>query len=137
MSNNSLSRELRGKRLVGYSIGYFGIFLNNLLIGVFAFQYYVYTINLNSLLVSIGIALQLIIMAIFSIIFGVMIDNKKPGKFGKRRPFLIYGLPIWVLTSILIWLPPWYCPKNNSMFLPTAIYFWVIISSNAISGTSM
>jgi len=105
--------------------------------GVFIFQYYVYTINLNSLLVSIGLTIQLIIAALCSIIWGVIIDNKKPGKFGKRRPYLFYGLPIWVVTSILLWLPPWYCPKNNSMFWPTAIYFWIIITIKAIAGTSV
>ncbi|MFX1394272.1 MAG: MFS transporter [Promethearchaeota archaeon] len=135
MSKTIIPRELHGTKLIGYSIGFFGLFLTNLLISVFAFQFYVYTINLNSLIVSIGIAIRLILSALFSIIFGVMTDNKKPGKFGKRRPFLIYGLPIFVLTSILIWLPPWYCPKNNSIFLPTAFFFFVVIILNAISGT--
>ena len=108
-----------------------------MLSGVFAFQYYVYTINLNSLLVSIGLTIQLVIAALFSVLWGVIIDNKKPGKFGKRRPYLFYGLPIWVVTSILLWLPPWYCPENNSMFWPTAIYFWAIITIKAIAGTSV
>jgi len=107
-----------------------------MLSGVFVFQYYVYTINLNSLLVSIGLAIQLIVAALFSVLWGVIIDNKKPGKFGKRRPYLFYGLPIWVVTGILLWLPP-YCPKDNSMFWPTAIYFWVIITIKAIAGTSV
>lgn len=96
-----------------------------------------YTVNLNSLLVSIGLSIRLIIAAFCSIIWGVVIDNKKPGKFGKRRPYLFYGLPIWVVTSILLWLPPWYCPKDNSMFWPTAIYFWVVITVKSIAGTSV
>ncbi|MFX0187389.1 MAG: MFS transporter [Candidatus Hodarchaeota archaeon] len=137
MSETIKPRELHGPKLFGYSVGFFGLFLTNLLISVFAFQFYVYTINLNSLIVSVGIAIRLILAAVFSIVFGVMTDNKKPGRFGKRRPFLIYGLPIWVLTSILIWIPPWYCPKNNSIFLPTTIYFWIVIILNSISGTSI
>ncbi|TFG00036.1 MAG: MFS transporter, partial [Promethearchaeota archaeon] len=135
MSEIIKPRELHGTKLIGYSIGFFGLFLTNLLIGVFAFQFYVYTVNLNSIIVSIGIAVRLILAAVFSIVFGVMTDNKKPGRFGKRRPFLLYGLPIWVLTSVLLWFPPWYCPKNNSIFLPTAIYFCVVIILNSISGT--
>lgn len=135
MSEIIKPRELHGTKLFGYSIGFFGLFLTNLLISVFALQFYVYTVNLNSLLVSIGLAMQLFFSAIFSIVFGVMTDNKKPGRFGKRRPFLMYGLPIWVLTSILIWLPPWYCPEDNEFFLPTAIYFCVVIILNSISGT--
>ncbi len=136
MSETFIPRELHGKRLIGYSLGGFGFILTNMLGGVFVFQFYVYTINLNSLLVSIGLSMTLVIAALSSIYFGVKIDNKKPGKHGKRRPFLLYGLPIWVLASILIWLPP-YCPQDNSMFWPTAIYFWVISIVKAISGTSV
>ena len=129
-----IPRELRGIRRIGYTSGNFGLNLSNLLISVFAFQFYVYTVNLDSLLVSIGISMNLIIGAIFSIVFGVVADNKKPGMFGKRRPLLIYGLPIWLMTCIAIWTPPWYCPENNSMFWPTAFYFWIVLGINSISG---
>ncbi len=133
MSETLIPRELHGVRLWFYNLGYFGMSLTNIFMGVYVFQFYVYTINLDSIIVSIGIALQLIIFAISAVVFGIMADNKKPGKLGKRRPFLLYGLPIWFLTSILLWLPP-YCPKNNSIYWPTAIYFWVIIIINATSG---
>jgi len=78
MVEDASPRELLGFRLIGYSIGDFGISLVNILFGTFAFQFYVYTINLNSILVSIGISMQLIIGAFFSIIFGVIVDNKTP-----------------------------------------------------------
>ncbi|MFX1573591.1 MAG: MFS transporter [Promethearchaeota archaeon] len=126
-------RELKGKRLIGYSMGDLGLSLGNIFLGVFIFQYYVYTINLNALLVSIGTTTQLIIGALFSIIFGVIVDNKRPGKLGKRRPFLLIGIPIWFITGILIWIPPWKCPEGNSMYIPTAIYFWVLIIIRSIS----
>ena len=87
-----MPRELHGKRLIGYIFGHFGILMANMLAGTFIFQFYVYTINLDSFLTSVGVSLQLIINAIFSIIVGILADNKKPGKFGKRRPFLIYGI---------------------------------------------
>ena len=137
MSKISTPRELHGKRLIGYNLGFFGILLTDILRGVFIFQFYVYTINLNSILVSIGMAIRLIVAAIFYIVFGVITDNKKPGKLGKRRPFLLYGLPIYFLTNILIWIPPWKCPENISMYWPTAIYMWLILIINAISGTSI
>ncbi|MFX1452968.1 MAG: MFS transporter, partial [Promethearchaeota archaeon] len=134
MSITRKPRELHRGRLVGYCIGYFGFILTDVFRGVFLFQYYVYTINLSSILVSIGIAIRLFIAAMSSIIFGVLADNKKPGKLGKRRPFLFYGLPIWVLTCILIWLPPWYCPEKNSIYWPTALWLWVNLILNALSG---
>jgi Na+/melibiose symporter-like transporter len=125
-------RELNGKRLFGYSMGDLGMSLANMFTGVYLFQFYVYTINLNSILVSIGVSTQLIVGALFAIIFGVIIDNKKPGKLGKRRPFLLIGLPIWFAMTILIWSPP-KCPEGNQLFLPTAIYFWVIILVRSIA----
>ena len=125
-------RELHGKRLLGYSLGDLGLLLPRTFEGVFIFQFYVYTVNLNSLLVSIGFSAQLIIGAISAIIFGVIVDNKKPGKYGKRRPFLLIGIPIWVIASILIWYPP-NAPIDNSLYLPTASYFWVIYIIRAIA----
>lgn len=133
MNDSQSPRELTGNRLIGYCIGDLGILLSNLLDAVFIFQYYVYTINLNSVLVSIGISSQLIIGSFFAIIFGVIIDNKKPGKFGKRKPFLLYALPIWVIGSIMIWIPPWKCPLDNSFFLPTTLYFWIVSILTSIS----
>jgi len=129
-------RELHGKRLIGYALGNFGLILTNMFIGIFIFQYYVYTINLDAILTSVGISLQLIISAISSIIFGILADNKKLGRFGKRRPFLLYGLPIWVFTSIIIWLPP-KCPQNNSLFIPTAVFLWSVFIFQSMSGSSM
>lgn len=129
-------RELHGKRLIGYALGNFGLILTNMFIGVFIFQYYVYTINLDSILTSVGISLQLIISAISSIIFGILADNKKLGRFGKRRPFLLYGLPIWLLTSIILWLPP-KCPQNNSLYVPTVVFLWSILIIQSASGSSM
>jgi Na+/melibiose symporter-like transporter len=127
-----LPRELKGKRLFGYSMGDLGMSLVNIFTSIYIFQFYFYTINLNSILVSIGVSTQLIVDAVFGIIFGVIIDNKKPGKLGKRRPFLLIGLPIWFAATILIWLPP-KAPEGNQLFLPTAIFFWVIIIIRSIA----
>jgi len=136
-SKNNALRELRGARKFGYNFGYFGMYLGNMLISVFVFQFYVYTINLSSLLVSIGVFLQLFLGALFSIVIGVIIDNKKPNRLGKRRPFLFYGLPIWAITTVLIFLPPWYCPKNNAFYLPVTLFLWVLLIANAIASGSI
>jgi Na+/melibiose symporter-like transporter len=137
MSEIKTPRELHGMRLFGYNMGFFGIFLTNILISVFAFQFYVYTVNLDAFLTSIGISVNLILTAVFSIFFGIATDNKKPGKFGKRRPFLLYGLPIWALTAVLFWIPPWKCPESNPVYFPTLIYFWVILIINGICSASI
>jgi len=130
-------RELFGKRLYGYSFGDFGIILTNIFINTFIFRFYVYTVNLDSVLVSVGIAAQGIAGALSAIFFGVITDNKKPGKLGKRRPFLLYGLPIWIFTSIIIWLPPWKAPQDNSIYWPTALFLWVVLLTKTIAGSSI
>lgn len=135
MNSSKTLRELKGKRLLGYAVGNFGISLLNIFTGSFVFQFYVYTVNLDSVLASIGLSFNVFISAFFSIIFGVLMDNKKPSKRGKRRPFLLYALPFWVITSIIIWFPPWHSPQNNSLFLPTALYFWIVTVIRALSGT--
>ena len=135
MNDTNQLRELHGFRLFGYTIGQFGFFLTRVLISIFSFQFYVYTINLDSIYASIGLSVSFILNATSMIIFGVLADKKKPGKHGKRRPFIIYALPIWVITSILIWFPPWYCPKNNSFYLPVAIFYWTVLFSAAVSGS--
>ncbi|MHA1727074.1 MAG: MFS transporter [Promethearchaeota archaeon] len=128
-------RELKGIRVIGYTATALGILLNNIFFSVFIFQYYVYTINLDSILVSIGVSINAIVGAMISIITGVIADNKKPNKLGKRRVLMLYGMPAWFLATILIWNPPWYCPPDNQLYLPTAIFFWVVIMVRAISGS--
>ncbi len=136
-SENKRLRELRGARQFGYNFGYFGMYLGNMLISVFVFQFYVYTVNLSSVLVSIGVFFQLFLGALFSIVIGVIIDNKKPKKLGKRRPFLLYGLPIWAITLVLIFTPPWYCPKNNAFYLPVTLYLLILLIVNSIASGSI
>jgi len=110
-NKNEQLRELHGFKLIGYSFATFGMMLSFYFSGSYIFTYYVYTIHLDSVLTSIGSTLSMVIGAFSSILFGVVIDNKKPGKFGKRRPFLLYGLPIWFISATLIWVPIWKPPK--------------------------
>ena len=135
MNSSQPLRELKGKRLLGYTFGNFGMSLLNIFTGSFTFQFYVYTINLDSVLASVGLSFNVFISAFFSIVFGIIMDNKKPGKLGKRRPFLLYALPFWITSNIIIWFPPCYSPANNSLFLPTALYFWGITIMGALSRT--
>ena len=138
MEDSSAPRELHGVKLYGYSVGFFGIMLSNMLGGVFVLQFYAYTINLNSFWVSIAQFIQLFISAFASIIFGVIIDNKKPNKFGKRRPFLLYGLPVWFISCILIWYPPFFIGQTDkSKELLLTIYLSIFLVLKAVSGSSM
>ena len=108
-------RELRGIRLGGYSLGNFGMMLLLMLTESYSYNFYVYTLRLDSILVSVGTTINMITMAFSSIIFGVVLDNKKPRKIGKRRPYILLGLPFWLVSTILVYLPPWKPPQAEAM----------------------
>ncbi len=120
-------RELQGKKLIGYTIGTIGYIIPIALVTAFAYQFYVYTVGLDSLLTSIGIFIGLTIAAFGATIFGVISDNKKPGKLGKRRPFILCGMILLVTTNFLCWIPP-LCPQGQPYYIPTTIYFWIVFA---------
>ena len=84
-------------------------------VNVYTFQFYVYTIGLDALLVSFGMFIGLIVFSFGAILFGVISDNKKPGKMGKRRSFLLLSLLRMIIFMILIWIPP-KCPEGQTMY---------------------
>ncbi|MFX0027563.1 MAG: MFS transporter [Candidatus Hermodarchaeota archaeon] len=138
-------RELHGIRLGGYSLGNFGMMLLLFITESYSFNFYVYTLRIDSILVSIGTTINMITMAFSSIIFGVVLDNTKPRKIGKRRPYLLIGLPIWAISAILVYVPPWIPPKAEAMaifpetviYWPTAIWYWVMNMLKGVFGSLM
>lgn len=132
VENNCHPRELHGKKMVGYILGSLGQLLPQAVFLGYAFQYYVYTIGLDAFVASVGVFLGLFVSAVGWPIFGVISDNLKPNRFGKRRRLMLMGLPIFLIASILIWTPP-LCPKGEPLYLPTAFYF-IILSCIANAG---
>ncbi len=121
-----LKTDLKSKNFnyIGFAIGTLGFMLPITFVNAYTFQFYVYTIGLDALLVSIGMFIGLVVFSFGAILFGVISDNKKPGKMGKRRPFLLLSLPGMIIFMVLIWMPPT-CPEGQTMYWPTAIYLWV------------
>ncbi|MHA1791142.1 MAG: MFS transporter [Promethearchaeota archaeon] len=124
-SGSTVTRKLKGWKMVGFSIGTIGQMAPIGIFNTFATNYYIYTVGLDPFLTFLGMFFGLMIFAVSSPIFGALIDNKNPGKFGKRRPFLLLGIPVIFVLMILAWTPPM-CPVDNSFYMPTAIYFWVV-----------
>lgn len=119
-------RKLEGKKLVGYSAGVLGQIIPVTLVNSYIFIYFVYVIGLNALLVSIGTALAAVANALGAPIFGYLIDKKKPGKYGKRRPFLVLCLPFVSISLILLWYSP-LAEAFAAMNWGIAIYLWVLL----------
>ncbi len=91
----------------------------------FIYYYYIYVVGLDALLTSVGIAIGLVINALSNPIMGVLSDNIKPSKWGKRKIFLIIGAPFELLFSYFIWTPQ-FCPPGHTFFWPTALYMWIM-----------
>ncbi|MHA1340570.1 MAG: MFS transporter [Promethearchaeota archaeon] len=121
---NADVRKLTGAKKWGYAIGALGQIFPITFFNTYAFQYYVYTIGLDASLTSVGIFLGLFVFALSSPVFGSLIDNKKPTKFGKRRPFLLLAIPGLIIFMTFAWTPP-KCPIGEPFYIPTAIYFWL------------
>nr|MDO8084854.1 MFS transporter [Candidatus Sigynarchaeum springense] len=120
-------RQLAGWRFWGYSLGILGQFLPSTLITAYIKNFYVYTIGLDPLLVSIGTGLGVLFNAITSPIFGAIVDNSRPTRLGKRRPFLLVGIPIMCVALVLVWLPPILCTSTGCQDLRVTVFFWLMI----------
>ena len=106
MNEEQELRKLEGGKLYGYTSGVLAQIIPINVVNAYIFIYYVYVVGLNALVVSIGTATGALIMAFASPFWGYIIDNKTPGKYGKRRPFLLYSLPLLMISVILIWYSP-------------------------------
>lgn len=137
MGESQSPRELTGKKLYGYAFGNFGFMLASMIAGSYSFIFYTYTMNLDPIYSAMGSSISGITGAICSILFGVIIDNKKPGRFGKRRPFILFGLPVWIITIIMNWTPPLPIPIGDQtvVYWPTIAYIWTLGIIRSISGT--
>jgi Na+/melibiose symporter-like transporter len=131
MSDLKAPRTLTGSKKLTYALGSLAQILPLSIFNGYSFQFYVYTIGLDAMLVSTGIFIGLCIYAISSPIIGALSDNRKPSKLGKRKPFILLGLPIGVICAVLNWTPP-KVPEvlltnaATAIYWPTAIYFWIV-----------
>lgn len=118
-------RELHGGKAFGYAMGTGGQLLSSAILNAYVLTFYTYTVGLNAILVGIGISIGNIANALMSPLFGLLSDNKRPTKYGKRKTFLLYGLPGLIFCLIAIWMPPMTI-QGESTNWSTAIYLWIM-----------
>jgi Na+/melibiose symporter-like transporter len=124
VEHTTTPRTMEGKRMWYYASGIMGHFLPVNFLNAYIFVYFVYVVGLDALLVSIGTALGVIVNAFGAPIFGYLADNKRPGKLGKRKAFLIYGLPGLVLCIIVTWLS-WRTSYFGEENFGIAAFLWI------------
>lgn len=116
-------RTLQGIKLWGYSSGVLGHILPSVLITAYLSIFFTYTVGLDPFLVGIGSALGSLTNGLCGPIFGYLSDKKKVTKLGKRRVFLLYGLPIFFLSTYLVWFSP-LCSTMDEWNFKVAAFFW-------------
>lgn len=136
----SSPRELHGFRLVGYTLGNFAIYLTMLAVDSYSRTYYVYVLRLDNLMVSVGGTISMIIGAFSSILVGIILDNSKIRRLGKRRPYILVGLVPWLIFQVLIFLPPEIPPLDQAIigpvkYLPTTLWYWFTTVVKTFFGT--
>ncbi|MHA1683041.1 MAG: MFS transporter [Promethearchaeota archaeon] len=124
-STGSENRVLTGKKLFGFAFGTMGQMAPIGFYNSFVTNFYNYTVLLDPVLTFFGMFLGLTVFAISSPIFGTIIDNRNPGRLGKRKPVLLICIPLFIVLNIAAWLPP-VCPVGQPFYTPTAVYYLVV-----------
>ncbi|MBN2154346.1 MAG: MFS transporter [Candidatus Lokiarchaeota archaeon] len=119
------TRTLVGWRLVLFAMGTLGQMAPIGFFSTYITTFYNYTVKLNPTITFIGLFFGLTTFAVMAPIFGTIIDNKRPGRLGKRKPFLLLGIPLIVVLMIIAWMPPM-CPIGDPNYPPTAIYYLIV-----------
>lgn len=120
-------RVLQGARFWKYTVGVLGQFIPATLITAFASHYYIYVVGLDALIVNIVTAIGSLFNGISSPIFGTIIDNHSPSARGKRKPFLLYGIPFMSVFLVLMWTVPVLCDVQNCTDLRISLWFLVSV----------
>lgn len=104
MANPSSDSKLRLGVKLGYGAGGFGVQCLNGAVVSFLLYYYTDIIVLAPLLVGIALALPRFWDAISDPLVGLISDRTQT-RFGRRRPFILWGAPFLTLSFILLWYP--------------------------------
>ncbi|NMC03758.1 MAG: hypothetical protein GYA24_01035 [Candidatus Lokiarchaeota archaeon] len=118
-------RVLQGWRFVLFSMGTLGQMAPIGFYNTYAVTFYNYTVGLNPAITFIGLFMGLTLFAVMAPVFGTIIDNKAPGRLGKRKPFLLLGIPLIIVLMVVAWLPPM-CPVGEPNHLPTVVHYLVV-----------
>ncbi|MEX2683489.1 MAG: MFS transporter [Candidatus Sigynarchaeota archaeon] len=129
-SNPPPSRTLLGWRLVLFAIGTLGQMAPIGFYNTYATTFYNLTVGLNPTITFTGLFLGLTTFAVMAPVFGTIVDNKSPGRLGKRKPFLLLGIPLIIVLMIVAWMPP-LCPMEGGVivdpnYMPTTVYYLVV-----------
>lgn len=135
MAEERKIRELTTKQCIIFNMGGLGLSLALGFYGGFSFYFMTYIIGLDALYSGIGSALNALLAALCCILFGYLSDHKKPGRFGKRRPYMLLGAPFVSIFFFMIWYFPDSLRIESIGQIGVAIYYFISVSGYAIFST--
>lgn len=99
--------KLSKKTKIGYSFGYLGTVLATWTFSTYIFFFYAFVVGLDP--IWIGIALGILgIWDMFNDPIMGHISDKTKTRWGRRRPYMIFGTIPLVISFILLWWNPFY-----------------------------
>ncbi|MHA1338481.1 MAG: MFS transporter [Promethearchaeota archaeon] len=118
-------RILNTSQSIAYSMAAFGLMLPVSLYNGFSYYFIVYIVGLSPIFGSIGNSLGLFLNAIVSPLAGFLSDQKKPTKFGRRKPYLLIGAPLMSIGFFFLWFWPDWLSIATIGQLGVAIIYWI------------
>jgi GPH family glycoside/pentoside/hexuronide:cation symporter len=120
MIDTPKEKSIPKKTKIGFSFGYLGIVLANWTFATYIFFFYASVIGLDPLWIGIALGILGIWDMINDPIMGHISDRTKT-RWGRRRPYMIFGTIPLAISFILLWWNPF------SGWFMIFIYFLVIM----------
>jgi GPH family glycoside/pentoside/hexuronide:cation symporter len=104
-----------------YAIGMFGTSIPINMLKTYAAIYYVGTLGLTTMQLSLMLFIYAFIDAIDNPVYGFLSDRTR-SRWGRRRPWLVIGTPLLVICFIIFYSPPAFL-AGNSLFVYFALFY--------------
>ncbi|MFX0073792.1 MAG: MFS transporter [Candidatus Hermodarchaeota archaeon] len=105
MTETYQKQMLPKKKKIGFSFGYLGIVLANWTFATYIFFFYASVIGLDTLWIGIALGILGVWDMVNDPIMGHISDKTKT-RWGRRRPYMIFGTIPLMATFVLLWWNP-------------------------------
>lgn len=121
---NIADEKFSKKKLLGFSMVRMGNILQGLMIGEVTY-FATNSLGIAAAAISIGMAIKTAIDAVTDLLMGAIVDRTHT-KWGKARPWVLAGIPMWILTLLVFAAP-------RSLMSDMGIVVYITILSTLVS----
>lgn len=109
-------------RKFAYALGHFGATISSDMVNVFVMTYYPVILKLNPMAVGAALVWPRLWDAVSDALMGHVSDRTK-SRWGRRRPYLLFGAPLLALTTWLMFAPPSWLSEHGMIIYIMIISF--------------